>query len=126
MKSDQFNHVAQDISTARIPPQTIALWWLGQASIALKSAETTIFIDPFFSAYPGRLVPPPFAPEDAPPADYVLCTHEHVDHLDAKTLPGLSQSSPHARFIAPLPIVDQITTLGINAERVTGVQPDEE
>lgn len=126
MKPEHFSHVAQDIATAQLPSSTLALWWLGQASVVLRSADTTIYIDPFFSEYPGRLIPPPFAPAMAPPADYVLCTHEHVDHFDPKTLPGLAESFPHARFVVPLPIVEQVTALGIAPERVVGVQADQE
>src|SRR5579859_3977994 len=117
--------VARDIATTQPPPQTIAMWWLGQASVVLRGAGTTIYIDPFLSEYPDRLVPPLFTPAAAPSADYVLCTHEHVDHFDPQTLPGMAQASPHARFIVPLPIVEQATALGISAERVLGVQPGE-
>src|SRR6266702_874058 len=126
MTSDSRNRVALDISTSQIPPQTIALWWLGQASLVVKSAEALIYLDPFFSAYPGRLIPPPFAPEEGPAADYIFCTHEHLDHLDAKTLPGLAQAAPNARVVVPSPIQEQVTALGIPDERVLGVQPDEE
>jgi L-ascorbate metabolism protein UlaG (beta-lactamase superfamily) len=126
MKPEHFSHVAQDITSSQLPPNTIALWWLGQASIALKSADTTIYIDPFLSEYPGRLIPPPFAPAQAPPAHYVLITHEHVDHFDPKTLPGLAEASPQARFVVPLPVVEQVRALGIAPERVIGVQADEE
>lgn len=126
MKPEYFSSVAQDIITSQLPLHTIALWWLGQASVVLRSADATIYIDPFFSEFPDRLVPPPFAPTMAPRADYVLCTHEHVDHLDPKTLPGLAEASSYARFVVPLPIVEQVTALGIAPERVIGVQADEE
>jgi L-ascorbate 6-phosphate lactonase len=117
--------VAQAIATAQPPPYSVALWWLGQASIVLRGASTTVYIDPFFSEYPDRLVPPPFTPTTAPPADYVLCTHEHVDHFDPQTLPGMAQAAPQARFVVPLHMVEQTTALGISAERVLGVQPGE-
>jgi len=126
MEPEHFSPVAQDIATFHLPAHTIALWWLGQASIVLKSADTTLYIDPFLSAYSGRLIPPPFAPAGAPPADYVLITHEHVDHFDPKTVPGLAEASPQARFVVPLPMVKQVTALGIAPERVIGVQADEE
>jgi L-ascorbate metabolism protein UlaG (beta-lactamase superfamily) len=117
--------LALDIATAQPPPQAVAMWWLGQASIVLRASGTTIYIDPFFSEYPDRLAPPLFTPEAAPSADYVLCTHEHVDHFDPKTLPGMAQASPRARLVVPLPVVEQATALGISAERVLGTQPGE-
>ncbi len=117
--------VALDIVTAQPPPQAVAMWWLGQASVVLRAASTTVYIDPFFSEYPSRLVPPLFTPENAPPADYVLCTHEHADHFDPQTLPGMAQASPSARFVVPLSIVEQATALGIAARRIFGAQPGE-
>jgi L-ascorbate 6-phosphate lactonase len=118
-------NIAQDIAAAQLPPHTVAVWWLGQASIVLRAAGTTVYVDPFFSEYPDRLVPPPFTPATAPPADYVLCTHEHIDHFDPQTLAGLAQASPRALFVVPLPIVEQARALGIRPERVLGTQPGE-
>lgn len=118
--------IVEDIVTTRLPQDTIALWWLGQAGFVLRDTRTVVYLDPFLSDRPDRLIPPPFAAEAAPPADLVLCTHEHLDHLDAPTLRALVQASPHARFVVPLPIVEQVTALGISAEQVVGVQPDEE
>jgi L-ascorbate 6-phosphate lactonase len=125
MGPNELRNVARDIQDAQLPSDVVAIWWLGQASIALRDASTTIYIDPFFSAHPDRLVPPPFAPEQAPPTNYVLCTHEHIDHFDPQTLAGLARTSPQARFVVPLPIVEQVTALGIAPERVLGTQPGE-
>src|SRR5258706_7743604 len=99
---------------------------MGQAGSLLPSSRGTVYLDPFLSDRPARLIPPLFAAELGPPADLVLCTHEHWDHLDPQTLPGLAQASPQAHFVVPLPIVEQVTALGISPERVIGVQPDEE
>ena len=125
MKAAHPRDVALSIVTAQPPSQAVAMWWLGQASVVLRAAALTVYIDPFLSAYPGRLAPPLFFPEEAPPADYILCTHEHADHFDPQTLSGMAQASPHARFVVPLPMVEQVTALGIAAERVLGTQPDE-
>jgi L-ascorbate 6-phosphate lactonase len=125
MKAADWRDVALDIITAQPPPQAVAMWWLGQASVVLRAAGSTVYIDPFLSRYPDRLAPPLFTPEEAAPADYVLCTHEHVDHFDPQTLPGMAEASPRARFVFPQPIVEQATALGISAERVFGAQPGE-
>ena len=126
MTPAQQSNIVKDILSAQLPPETIALWWLGQAGFVLRSTSTTVYLDPFLSDRPARLIPPLFAAESGPPADLVLCTHEHWDHLDPQTLPGLAQTSPQAHFVVPLPIVEQVTALGISPERVIGVQPDEE
>ncbi|SRR5579884_347037 len=114
------------IASTQLPPGAIALWWLGQASFVLRGQTSTFFIDPFLSTRSDRLVLPPFTAEESPPVDYVLCTHEHGDHLDLPTLIIIAQRSPEARFVVPRPIVEQLITRGIAAERVLGVQPDEQ
>ena len=125
MNYSEMGDIARAIAVAEPPPHSVAMWWLGQASVVLRSAGVTLYIDPFFSDRPDRLVPPSFAPAMAAPADYVLCTHEHVDHFDPQTLHGLAQASPHARFVVPLPIVEQTRALGIAPERILGIQPGE-
>ncbi len=100
---------AMDILNTQLPQDTIALWWLGQAGFVLRSSSSIVYLDPFLSEHPARLIPPLFAAEVGPPADLVLCTHEHWDHLDPQALRGLAQASLQARFVVPLPIVDQVT-----------------
>lgn len=126
MEQNYFTQTATEILTTAFPEQAIALWWLGQSSFVLRSNTLTIYLDPFFSLYPGRLVAVPFPAEAAPEADLVLCTHDHLDHLDLPTVQGLGQSSPRARFVVPVPCVEGILAAGIAPERVVGVQPDEE
>ena len=91
----------------------------------LRGGGASLYIDPFFSEMPERLVPPPWAPEAAPPVDLVLVTHDHIDHLDPGTLPGIARSSPDARFVLPLPLVGRLVDLGIPRERAVGVEADE-
>jgi len=125
MSSQTRHDSAQEIRSTHVGPQTLAIWWLGQASLVLRAADVTLYIDPFLSDYPGRMLPPPFSPREAPPADYILCTHDHVDHFDPQTLPGLLEASPGARLIVPRPVVAHALDLGIAAERVVGTQPGE-
>ena len=122
----QLPSTAMDILNTQLPPDTIALWWLGQAGFVLRSSSSIAYLDPFLSSHPARLIPPLFTAGEGPPADLVFCTHEHWDHLDPQALRGLAQASPQARFVVPLPIVDQVTALDISLERVMGVQPGEE
>ena len=124
--NQEFASIPMDILNTQLPQDTIALWWLGQAGFVLRSSSSIIYLDPFLSEYPNRLIPPLFAAEKGAPADVVFCTHEHLDHFDPQTLRGLAKASPHARFVVPLPIVDQVTALDISPERVVGVQPGDE
>ncbi|MDQ3856801.1 MAG: MBL fold metallo-hydrolase [Chloroflexota bacterium] len=119
------DEIRSAVAAAHMPKGSVALWWLGQASVLLKGAGATVYVDPYFSQLPERLVPPPFPPEEAPAADLVLVTHDHIDHLDDATLPGLARSSPSARFVVPEPLVSRLAGLGIEPERVVGARVDE-
>jgi L-ascorbate 6-phosphate lactonase len=112
---------------ARLPlgAGQVALWWLGQAGFVLRGGGTTLLLDPFLSEGHDRLVPLPFTPEQVSGVNAILCTHEHLDHLDGDSLPAMAAASPHASFVVPAPIVSRVTGLGIARERVVGAQPDE-
>lgn len=102
-----------------------ALWWLGQSGFALRAGGTTLLLDPFLARHPERLHPPAFAPERATGVDAILCSHEHIDHFDAESLPGLAAASPEALIVVPAPLVPRVAALGIEPDRVVGAQPDE-
>lgn len=99
--ADFFTNVLE----AELEPGQIGLWPLGAAGYALKTAETTLLIDPFIG--PGhppewtRLTPPAFAPGQVPAElDYVLLTHEHDDHTDPVALDAIRLRS-EATVIGP-------------------------
>jgi L-ascorbate metabolism protein UlaG (beta-lactamase superfamily) len=100
----------------------ISLRWLGQASFVLAFTAANVLVDPFLSPHPDRLVPPPMAPEDATGFDLVAITHDHLDHLDRESVPGIAAASPAARFVVPAPLVDR---LDLPAGRVVGMGPGE-
>ncbi|PVZ03674.1 MBL fold metallo-hydrolase [Actinomycetospora cinnamomea] len=79
-------------------PGGIAVTWLGHASALLRVDGVTLLVDPVLAGgIPGarrRLTPPPLAPEQLPPLDAVLISHDHYDHLDAPTLRRLPRATP--------------------------------
>lgn len=93
------------------PAGSIALWWLGQASVALRLAGATVYIDPYLSENERRLMPPPFRGDEVTNADIVLVTHGHGDHFDREALPLIAAASPQATFIAPRPLTSQLAAL---------------
>jgi L-ascorbate metabolism protein UlaG (beta-lactamase superfamily) len=101
----------------------VALWWLGQASFALRAADTTLLLDPFLSDYPGRLVSAPFKPEEATGIDLIVITHDHPDHLDRPSLPGLAAASRESVFIVPEPVAAALGEVGISTTRILQAQP---
>ncbi|MEO8477197.1 MAG: MBL fold metallo-hydrolase, partial [Actinomycetota bacterium] len=101
------------------------LSWLGQAGFILRAGRATALLDPFLSPRRGRLYESGLSPDAVRDVDLVLCTHEHVDHLDAQSLPSIAAASPGAVFAVPTPIVDMVTEAGIATDRVVGLQPGE-
>ncbi|MFB6112115.1 MAG: MBL fold metallo-hydrolase [Halobacteriaceae archaeon] len=66
-------------------PDGLAVWYLGCNGAVLRSAEATVYIDPYFGDGNAprivRMIPVPIDPSDATECDAVLCTHEHIDHV---------------------------------------------
>lgn len=68
--------------------------WIGQSGYILKTESATVCIDPYLSdaveelAGKKRLIPAPVAAGEIH-ADAVVCTHNHLDHLDIKIIPDL-------------------------------------
>ncbi len=52
------------------------LTWIGHASLGLETGGYQILIDPYFRNNPATKVDP-----DTVPADYILVTHGHGDHI---------------------------------------------
>jgi len=64
----------------------VSLWFLGVAGWAIKTPETTVYIDPYFSTerdreYIARMPPVPMEPGWAEECGAVFCTHDHRDHF---------------------------------------------
>lgn len=105
---------------------------LGQSGCKLSFSGVECYVDPYLSNSVqeldgpdlGRLIPIPFPPESVTDADWVLITHEHMDHCDPYTLPKLAAASPQARFLAPQRVIDILHSWGIDAERVKRAEED--
>ena len=69
--------------------------FLGQSGYILKTANTQIIIDPYLSdsvnrvACRPRMLPIPLKPEDIN-CDAIICTHNHLDHLDTDTVKDIN------------------------------------
>lgn len=65
--------------------------WIGQGGFMLTLGDKTLCIDPYLSDSVEnngkfkRMVPVPIQPSELK-ADMILCTHDHIDHLDEQTL----------------------------------------
>jgi L-ascorbate metabolism protein UlaG (beta-lactamase superfamily) len=71
--------------------------WLGHASFLVRFGGRTLVTDPFLSDYatpypplgPRRFAPPGLRAGELPPADVILLSHNHYDHLDLPSLAAL-------------------------------------
>ncbi|MCV6639584.1 MBL fold metallo-hydrolase [Candidatus Albibeggiatoa sp. nov. NOAA] len=105
----------------------ITIQILGQSGCIFYFPHATLYIDPYLSHSVQELDSPdiqrllriPMLPSDVHDADYVLITHEHIDHCDPHTLPTLSIASPQAKFIAPKPVIRILQTWNISQQRCT-------
>lgn len=85
--------------------------WIGHATFLIRTGGQTILTDPFMtdraspfdSIGPKRFVPPGIAIKDLPPIDIIVVSHNHYDHLDARTIAAL----PNKRDI------DVVVPLGV-------------
>jgi L-ascorbate 6-phosphate lactonase len=99
---------------------------LGQTGLRIDLGDLTVLVDPYLSHSVQELdapdlvrqVPIPYQPHELTVVDWVLVTHEHMDHCDPHTLPALAQASPQARFAGPLAVRRQLEQWGISRERI--------
>ncbi|WP_434360995.1 MBL fold metallo-hydrolase [Parasalinivibrio latis] len=84
-------------------PDTVSLYWLGQAGFVLVCGEHSWLIDPYLSdslaeKYAGtrfphtRMMDAPISVGELPSLQGVFCTHRHTDHMDPGTLLPLFNS----------------------------------
>lgn len=100
--------LVDQMNALKILPDSLAIWSLGQMGLALKGPDGLLYIDPCLSDVVAqrsgpwwqRAFDPPLRPHEVNNAALVCITHEHWDHLDPLTLPGIAQASPRARFIS--------------------------
>lgn len=78
--------------------------WIGQGGYILNDGKTEICIDPYLSdvvnrvANRPRMVKAPFLPGELK-SDVVLCTHNHLDHVDIDAIPLMKKGN--MLFLAP-------------------------
>ncbi len=112
----------QEIETCMVAADAAAFWWLGQLSFAVKLGNRTFYLDPFLSDHPDRRVPSLLQPEEVTNADYIVGSHDHLDHIDREVWKQLSVSSPSAKFIVPKLLLPALAEdLKIAEERFIGL-----
>jgi L-ascorbate metabolism protein UlaG (beta-lactamase superfamily) len=104
----------------------VGIHWFGQSSYALKDAAGTIVVlDPHFPKRrpPDRFIRPRAPLEEADlRTDFVLLTHDHLDHTCAETLGRIAAAHPAARFVGPAASIEHVQRSGIRADLTVRVE----
>jgi L-ascorbate 6-phosphate lactonase len=116
----------QQIHATPIVPNALALWGLGQLGILVKGPDGILVIDPYLSddlrerygEGSTRAYLPPMQPSDLSGISCYLISHEHGDHLDAKTVPVAALASPDMKFVVTGWCVDKMAQVGIAEDRL--------
>ncbi len=115
--------VQPDFKAFQSPDEDLKALWLGHSSILLSIAQQRVLIDPVLAPHNGplgflmrRFQAPVALPEDLPPIDLILITHDHYDHLDMATIKAFRETA--TRFMVPLGVSAHLKRWGIAAERI--------
>ena len=98
------------------------LTWLGQAGFKLDVDGRRLLVDPWVSPHELRAIPIPPLELVTEGIDWLLVTHEHIDHLDLPFLPQLLASSPDVQVVIPEPVAPFLDGF-VARERVHTVLP---
>jgi N-acyl-phosphatidylethanolamine-hydrolysing phospholipase D len=101
------------------PARTIT--WVGHSTFLLQLDGVNVLTDPHWSERaspltfvgPRRITPPGLAFEDLPPIHLVLVSHDHYDHLDARTVRRLARAHDPL-FLVPLGLKAWLARLGVS------------
>lgn len=91
----------EDIDVCTLEHGQCAFWWLGQLGFALKLGKTVVYLDPFLSEHPNRLVPPLLDPAHIQNTAVVFGSHDHADHIDRPAWRIMAAKSSAVRFVVP-------------------------
>jgi len=98
----------------------LIVWSLSGAGFVLGIGSKTVYIDPYLD-YPvesgKRRTPVPFPAERISKVDYVVNSHEHADHCDAKTLGAIAKNTD-AVFLGPVSTTTRALRFGFPERRI--------
>lgn len=115
---------ALDPALLRQPNLGWRMTWLGHASVHLQIDGLHVLIDPVLSGRaspfegfgPQAYNPSPISIENLPRIDLVLISHNHYDHLDARTVRALArQPGGPPIFIVPLGVDRYLRNWGVES-----------
>ena len=112
-----------------LPSSGLRVTWMGHSSMLVEIDGVRVLVDPVWDeraapltwAGPKRFFAPPLRLEELPRIDVVLFSHDHYDHLGAKTVEKLAEleNLRGARWVTALGVGSILRDLGVKAERIT-------
>jgi L-ascorbate metabolism protein UlaG (beta-lactamase superfamily) len=110
----------------------VKVTYLGQSGIILEAEGERIVIDPYLSDGASlvnpmwsRALPIPMLPRALAGTLAVLCSHEHIDHLDPLTIAPLLEASPATDLYASEAALGSCT-FAVDAARLHGLRGEGE
>ncbi len=96
----------QWVDSCKIPirSQRLLITWIGHASFLIQVGNINILTDPIFgdaTFFFPRIFPAGIKIEDLPSIDYVIISHNHLDHMDSKSLIALKKLNPNISILVP-------------------------
>lgn len=104
-------------------PSSYAVYWFGHSSSMIELDGKRILVDPVFeNAGPlpiiaRRFSESPLKREELPDIDILIITHDHYDHLEAKTIRYLADKK--IRFVVPLGVGARLKSWGVDESKIT-------
>ena len=125
------------ILNTKLAEGQIAIFYLGQESILIKSEGKYLLFDGYLSDYVDqnccseqvkwvRRYAPPMEASELDFVDYVFCSHAHYDHTDPWTLGEIARVNNKAKYIIPAPFVDKVVSYGVAREDIVAAYADRE
>ncbi|MDX1284848.1 MAG: MBL fold metallo-hydrolase, partial [Draconibacterium sp.] len=104
--------ILEQLYSMELADKEIGITWLGQNGFLIKSKNCVLMIDPYLSDFAEqwtygwknehiRMSAIPIKPKEIYGVNYVLCTHDHVDHIDPFTIPIIALRNKETKFFAP-------------------------
>jgi len=124
----QLGSFPTDASIYASPPSSgLRVTWFGHSSLLIEIDGVWVLIDPIWEERAGpyrwlgpkRFFPPTLPLEELPRIDVVLISHDHYDHLGARTVHRLSQLQPAMKWVTSLGVGARLHGFGIPMEQIT-------
>ncbi len=129
--------LAMAVRTTRVPEGAVALWWIGQGGFLFKGSDGTVLaVDPFLSdAGAHRLPPATPTPRQFPTlispealgtlTTAVLCTHEHLDHVDPEAIGAIAAANRTLLLLGPRGVRAAYARFGVPVEQIVALDVGE-